>query len=398
MNSSTTLPASKQRIGSIDAYRGIVMFLMMAEVLHLGQVSRAFPESGFWKLLAFHQSHVPWVGCSLHDLIQPSFSFLVGVALPFSLASRLSREQSTGVMFGHALWRSLLLILLGVFLRSIGGEETNWTFEDTLTQIGLGYPFLFMLGFRSFRAHLIALTVILVGYWLAWAVFPLPGPNFDYGAVRANADWPHHAQGFSAHWNKHLNLGSDFDRWFLNLFPRSKPYVVNGGGYLTLNFIPTLATMILGLIAGSWMKADFKPVERLKRLLIAAGICFALGGLLHVTGLCPIVKRIWTPSWTLFSGGWCFVIMAGLYTVIDWKGLRKWAFPLIVIGMNSIAAYMIAHLIHNFTAGTFRTHLGQDVFTLFGEGLEPFIEGVAVLFSYWLILFWMYRRKLFLRI
>lgn len=374
------------------------MFLMMAEVLHLGQVARAIPDSGFWKLLAHHQSHVPWVGCSLHDLIQPSFSFLVGVALPFSIASRIVKGQSTPWMVGHAVWRALLLILLGVFLRSVGREQTNWTFEDTLTQIGLGYPFLFLLGFRSFRAHLLALAGILIGYWLAWALYPLPGPDFDYAAAGATADWPHHAQGFAAHWNKHLNLGAAFDRWFLNLFPRPEAYGVNGGGYLTLSFIPTLGTMILGLIAGTWLKADLTPIKRLKRLLIAAAICFALGGALHLTGLCPIVKRIWTPSWTLFSGGWCFLFMAALYTVIDWKGLRKWAFPLTVIGMNSIAAYMIAHLIHHFTAGSFKTHFGQEIFTLFGKNYEPLLEGVAVLAVYWLILFWMHRRKIFLRI
>ena len=104
-----------QRNVALDAYRGFVMLLMMAEVLHLSQVARAFPDSGFWAFLAYHQSHVAWAGCSLHDMIQPSFSFLVGVALPFSLASRLGRGQSPLVMFGHALWRSVVLIGLGIW-------------------------------------------------------------------------------------------------------------------------------------------------------------------------------------------------------------------------------------------------------------------------------------------
>ena len=120
--------------------------------------------------------------------------------------------------------------------------------------------------------------------------------------------------------------------------------------------------------------------------------------MLHVLGLCPIVKRIWTPSWALFSGGWCFLSMAVFYAIIDWRGLKKWAFPLTVIGLNSIAAYIIAHLIHHFTAGSFKTHFGQGIFALFGDKLEPLMEGIAVLGVYWLILFWMYRRKLFLRI
>ncbi len=96
------------------------------------------PGNRFWELLCHHQSHVEWVGCSLHDLIQPSFSFLVGVALPFSLAGRLARGQSKIKMTAHALWRSLILVFLGVFLRSLNSSQTNFTFEDTLSQIGLG--------------------------------------------------------------------------------------------------------------------------------------------------------------------------------------------------------------------------------------------------------------------
>src|SRR6267143_282517 len=136
------------RLTSLDAYRGFVMFLMMAEVLRFGRVASALPESGFWKFLAHHQSHVEWIGCSLHDLIQPSFSFLVGVALPFSIASRMAKGQSSVWMTMHAFWRALLLIVLGVFLRSTGGAQTNWTFEDTLSQIGLGYGALFLPGTR----------------------------------------------------------------------------------------------------------------------------------------------------------------------------------------------------------------------------------------------------------
>ena len=140
------------RLTSMDAYRGLVMFLMMAEVLSLcaGGASQA-RTARFWQFLAHHQSHVEWIGCSLHDLIQPSFSFLVGVALPFSLASRVARGQSRARMTLHAVWRALVLILLGVFLRSMGQPQTYWTFEDTLSQIGLGYVLLFLLGFRPVR-------------------------------------------------------------------------------------------------------------------------------------------------------------------------------------------------------------------------------------------------------
>src|SRR3954469_2779580 len=110
---------------AIDAYRGLVMLLMMAEVLRLSEVAHAFPSNAFWAFLAYNQTHVEWSGCSLHDLIQPSFSFLVGVALPYSIASRMAKGGTFGKMFAHAVWRSFLLCALGIFLRSMQSPMTN---------------------------------------------------------------------------------------------------------------------------------------------------------------------------------------------------------------------------------------------------------------------------------
>ena len=220
--------------------------------------------------------------------------------------------------------------------------------------------------------------MILTGYWLAWALYPVPGPGFNWQSVGVPANWQHFYTGFAAHWNKNANLGNAFDQWFLNLFPREQPFVFNDGGYLTLSFIPTLGTMILGLVAGRWLRAS-APRIPMRRLLIAGVTGVAAGLLLHFTGICPIVKRIWTPSWTLFSGGICFLFMAAFSWMIDVKGYRKWAFPLVVIGMNSIAAYLIAHLFERFTFSSFRIHLGPNAFRFLGPGLEPFLLGSAVL-------------------
>jgi predicted acyltransferase len=382
---------------AVDAYRGFVMLLMMAEVLQFSRIAQAFPGNWFWRILAFNQTHAEWAGCSLHDLIQPGFSFLVGVALPYSIASRLAKGETFGKMFAHTLWRALLLIALGIFLRSTQSPQTNFTFEDTLTQIGLGYTFLFLLGFRSPRWQWTAFAVILAGYWLAWALYPVPGAGFNYQAVGVPLGWTHHYTGFAAHWNKNSNLGAAFDQWFLNLFPRLKPFVYNEGGYLTLSFIPTLGTMILGLVAGRWLRA-VAPRIPMKRLLMAGAVGIAAGLLLHVTGICPVVKRIWTPSWTLFSGGACFLFLAGFCWVIEVRGYKKWSFPLVVIGMNSIAAYVIAHFFEGFIVDSFHINLGPHVFQIFGTALEPLTQGAVVLLTYWLLLFWMKRRKLFLKI
>src|SRR4029453_3406648 len=165
------------------------MFLMMAEVLRLGRMAENFPESGFWRFLGHHQSHVEWIGCSLHDMIQPSFSFLVGTALAFSIVNRRARAPPFGRMFLHALIRALALIFLGIFLRSIGRPQTNFTFEDTLTQIGLGYLPLFLLAFGPPRLWWGALALILVCYWAVFALYPLPDAAFDTLRVGVPPDW-----------------------------------------------------------------------------------------------------------------------------------------------------------------------------------------------------------------
>jgi predicted acyltransferase len=330
-------------------------------------------------------------------MIQPSFTFLVGVALPYSLASRKAKGQSFKRQLAHTIWRSLVLVALGIFLRSTHSAQTNFTFEDTLTQIGLGYTFAFLLAHCRPRWKWTALGAILFGYWLAWALYPAPGPGFDYAAVGVPANWTHNFTGFASHWNKNSNLGLAFDLWFLNLFPRASRFVYNGGGYLTLSFIPTLGTMLLGLFAGEWSRSA-SPRIPVKRLLIAGVLLAASGLVLHLAGVCPIVKRIWTPSWTLFSGGICFFFLAAFSWIIEVKSWRRWAFPLVVVGMNSIAAYLIAGLWEDFMIDSLHIHFGFGVFRLFGTGLEPLVLGLFVMSIYWIILFWMYRKRLFLRI
>ena len=405
-SSTVPVPAPAARNVAVDAFRGFVMFLMMAEVLNLARVAAAFPGNWLFGVLAYHQTHVDWTGASLHDLIQPAFSLLVGVALPYSFARRLAADGFPKA-FAHAFRRSLVLVALGIFLRSIGREQTNFTFEDTLTQIGLGYPFLFLLAARPTRTVWTALAVVLGGYWLAWALYPVAGPGYDFAAVGVPADWAHHATGFAAHWNKNANLGHAFDTWFLNLLPRPSTFIANRGGYLTLSFIPTLGTMMLGLIAGRALRASSAaaaarggegPAVPMRWLLLTGAGLIAAGVALHVAGLNPIVKRIWTPSWTLFSGGLCYLLLAGFSWVIDVKRYRRWAFPLVVIGLNSIAAYLIAHLWEHFISSSVKTHFGQHVFERLGTGVAPLVEGLVVLTGYWLVLYWMYNRKLFLRV
>lgn len=386
------------RLVSLDVLRGTVMALMLNETTRLPLVARAFPHSTLWAIIAFNTDHVDWQGCSLHDLIQPAFSFLVGAAMPFSIASRKAKGQDFWELLGHAVWRALVLIVLGIFLRSIHLHQTYFTFEDTLTQIGLGYVFLFLLAFTRVRTQVIVTILILICFWGAFALYPAPGANFDYARVGVPPNWEHNYTGFLSHWNKNSNLSWAFDVWFLNLFPREQPFVFNEGGWSTLSFIPTLATMILGLLTGEWLKSSKSKEEKLRGLVIAGVSLVVLSLICQWAGICPIVKRVWTSSYTLYSGGLVILMLAGFYALIDWKGWRRWAFPLVVIGMNSIAIYVMSWTMEEFVRNSLEIHVGRLISTWVSPTFIPVAYGIGVMLIFWLILFWMYRRKIFLRV
>ena len=392
------LTQAPRRLASLDVFRGVTMLFMASEIMRIPAVARRFTESDAAQWLAYGLDHVPWTGFVPWDLIQPSFMFMVGVALPFSVASRRARGQPFAGQFWHAVRRALILILLGIFLRSQGRAQTYFTFEDVLTQIGLGYVFLFLLAHASTRVQWVSAIAILVGTWAAFALYPLPPAGFDSAVVGVPADWPHHLQGFAAHWDKNTNLANRVDQWFLNLFPREKPFVYNGGGYTTLNFVPSLATMIFGLLAGEVLRGTAGHREKLRTLLAYGAAGIALGTALHFLGICPLVKRIWTPSWAVFSAGWAAIFLALFYYVVDVKGYRRWAFPFLVVGVNSIAMYVIVHVAEHYTAEALRTHLGRGTFQAFGAAYEPILVGGVSLLIFWLMLLWMYRRNIYIRI
>ncbi len=393
---STAVP-SGQRLASLDAFRGAIMLLMASAGFGVSQVAKNFPANPVWQFFGMQCDHAAWAGCSLWDLIQPAFMFMVGVALPWSVANRQARGQSFGVMFGHAMIRGLMLVLLAVFLTSAWSKQTEWVFTNVLAQIGLGYPFLFLIAFAKPRTQWFLAFGILTAYWLAFALFPLPAPDFNWKTVGVPEDWPHFT-GFAVHWEKNTNFAAAFDLWFLNLFPTASTFTYNAGGYNTLSFIPSLATMIFGLLAGQLLRSNLSMTDKLKRLVVAGIIGVVLGKAIELAGLCPIVKRIWTPSWAIYSAGFVTLFLAGFVAVVDWRGCKRWAFPLVVVGLNPITLYCLWQLSGGFIRSQFKTHLGQDTFAVFGPMWVPAFERGSTLLILWLILFWMYRRKIFLRI
>ena len=382
------------RLSSLDVYRGLVMFLVGMRLLELDEVAMHFPDSALWRFIGFHSSHVPWVGCSLNDLIHPSFAFLTGASLVFSVTSRVSKGQSKLSMTAHALWRATALILLGIFLRSQGRPMTNWTFDETLTQTGLGYMFVFALAFCGSPMRWFCFAGLLVVHWLIYVCYPLLPPHPDPSIFNIPEGWNHDFDGFFAHWNHNRNAGWVFDRWFLNEFPRSRPYVGYLGGYATLNFIPTIATMILGLMAGTWLKQ-----AAITRRLLVFGLAFIVTSLaLQVAGICPIVKHLWTPAWVFLSGGCCFLILAALHHIIDVRLWRRWSLLFVAIGMNSLAFYLLRHLLADFLHENLERHFGAQIFQTFGAEFQPVMIGSCSLIILLGIVLAMHRRKFYFRL
>lgn len=459
--SESPAPASppslkSRRLTSLDAYRGFVMLAMasgglaIANVWHHShdEIVKAGGSADLWSRAAYQFEHTTWVGCSFWDLIQPSFMFMVGAALPFSYHSRRNRGDSAGKRMRHVIARAITLILLGVFLSSNHAPITNFSFVNVLTQIGLGYVFVYVLVDRPIGLQLVAIAAILGGYW-AWN-WKYEIPEAEQQQVEAAlqaaadrgeidlADEPKPFTGeFASHFNKHTNAAAAVDRKLLNRFPRAPietksktgdepetetsddgTFWFNRGGYQTLNFVPSIATMIFGLIAGTVLYKKDEDQRKFKVLLAFSVVCFIAAMAADTKiwpfqieslkwSLCPTVKRIWTPTWAVFSAGWCFFLMAMFFVLFDMLPLKKLGFPLVVVGMNSIAFYMMSQLMKPWLRDTLKTHLStidqvrgtSIVSTLFGSGYTaPIYLSLAVLFAMWLIAWWMYCRKVFIRI
>ena len=388
---------SSTRLVSIDAYRGFVMFLILAAGMGVS-LGQAFPESALCRLIAHHQSHVAWVGCSLHDLIMPGFSFLVGTALTFSVASRLARGQDMKALTSHAVNRAVILFLLGVFLFSL--NRVPFVFVHIFTAIGLAYLPVFFLSFRSDRTLWITFGIILAAYWAAFALYPLPGPDFDYSTSNITQEWlqTNGLHGFEAHWQKNINFGWAFDRVFLNRLPREHEYTGMGDGLTTINFIPLIATMILGLFAGRIIQGGQLPWQKVRWFVVAGVIGLASGWALGALGICPLVKSLWTPSWVLFSGGWCFLFLAVFYVIGEIWQAKRLLFPFVVLGMNSLAVYSLANLQGQLAPNIFRRLVGSAPFLVLDPLYEPFLYAAFRLIVFWLFFYLLYRLRIFIRV
>jgi len=350
------------RLVSLDAYRGLIMFTLLC-----GAIFASLKGHPWLHWLYLQNEHVVWAGCVYWDLIQPSFMFMVGVAMPFAFAVRAAKGDSWGQMLRHALVRALNLMLIGIALDHFGRDTIQIGFIRVLQQIAIGYVIAFFVLGRSLRVMGLTAALILIGYQLAWMFNSWNG---------SGGPW---AMG-------NENLGSAFDRWMLG-----RNY---SGYYVGLNAIPSAATIIFGVMAGEFIRRDLGGKRTALTLLIAgvAGIAFGLA----VSPWFPLIKRIWTPSFAVFAAGCTTLMLLAFYWVIELRGWKRWAFPLVVVGMNSMAAYVLGGAF----GGWFR-----NASTAWIGGLKPVLGDVwfpvftKALFACaaWCVLYWLWRRKIFFK-
>lgn len=360
------------RLMSVDALRGFDMFWIIGGGAIFASLHDAVGHPATaW--IAEQLTHVKWEGFQFEDLIMPLFMFIVGVVMPFSFSKRLDAGESKAKLYLHIVRRTIILFILGMVAQGHLLEydiSKLHIYSNTLQAIAAGYIIaaIIMLNLRPVGQIVVTAALLL----LFWALMMLvPVPNFGAGKLTPDE-----------------NLAIYIDRIILRGFidGTDPPYT------WILSSMTFACTVMLGVMAGHLLRSD-KSAGKKFLLLTAAGVgCLAVGAIWNIKFL--IIKHIWTSSFVLFSGGICFLLLALFYLVIDVWGLKKWAFGFVVIGTNAIAVYMATHLI-NF----------RNIGGVFVDGLEKFtgdwfgfIRVVAGFVVVWLLLWWMYRKKSFVKI
>ncbi len=301
----------KNRYLSLDAFRGVTMFLLAGEAaLMYESLGQAFPEGTWLHGLVEQFHHHPWAGLRFWDLIQPCFMFIVGVAMPFSLHSRMARGDSWSQCLRHILWRSLLLFLFGTGLHCIYSGKLVLELWNVLTQLSFTIPVTFLLLRTHWKVQLGTSLLLLA---ITEACYRLYDPAAPFIMDK--------------------NFGSAVDMLLMGKLN-------NGGGWVTFNCVPTAAHTIWGAICGQLLLNEKGAGDRVKTFALAGLIGLTIGFALHWTDITPIVKRIATTAFTFASGGWALLALALFHWLIDLKKRQAWTWPFVVVGMNSIFIYL----------------------------------------------------------
>ena len=364
---------TSQRLYSLDALRGFDMFWIMGaeEIFHA--IAKA-TGSPFWGAIAEELTHPEWNGFHFYDLIFPLFLFLAGVATPYSVGRELEKGKSRKQMVWRVVKRGLTLVLLGLVVNN--GLQirpiSEIRFGSVLGRIGLAYMFANIIYlYTKERGQIIWFWALIIGYWLI---------------LKFNA-----APGFAA---GDLTMQGNFASYVDRLFMPGKLYKGIHDPEGLFSTIPAISTGLLGIYAGNVLKN--KTLTEIKKVLFLAilGVVFLI--LAHIWDLdFPINKNLWSSSFVLNVGGYSLLLLALFYYIIDVKGYKKWAFFFSVIGMNSILIYMSGKFIDwGNTTKEFFQWLGQ----LVGEPYNLVVLTICYVFIKWLFLYFMYKKKVFLRV
>ena len=355
---------------SLDVFRGFIMFWIVGGATVVNRFLELIGDNSVTRLFAQQLNHSNWQGCTFEDLIWPSFMFMVGVSLPFAFAKRVKLGQSYSTIFFHAAKRTVFLFLLGSVRASVSAKQPYLIeLSSALQPIAIAYFVSFLLLRRSVKVQATVAGSILLGYWLILAFVPAPG--IEAGSLIKNS-----------------NLVTALDNMILG---RSHP---DGWGTL-LCTVPTISTTIFGVMIGELLRSSRTSKNKMAVLGIA-GTCGVLIGLgLHYSFL-PSIMKLWTSSYGILSGGWACLMLLFFYWIVDVLGWRKWGFGFTVIGMNAIAIYMGVSLFGSNISRMLKIFIDGTVSMLGVVG--PLFEAACIFGVRWLILFWMYRRKIFIKV
>lgn len=353
-------PASGgERSIALDAYRGLIMILLVSRGFGFG----ALKEHPVWKHVAHQVDHVPWEGLVLWDLIQPAFMFMVGVAMPFAFAKRAAEGAGTWASFAHALRRAATLIFLSQLFTATGSGPFQFGLINVLSQIALAYLICFGLMRLNFWNQVAAAVGLLAAHWLLFAAYPGP-------------DGPFSREG---------NVGQVIDQWLLG-----RNY---SGYYVTINFISSAVTTLFGVWAGLLMRSA-RPVGEKLRIILWWAAGSLMGGML-LANFNPMVKRLWTASFTIYSTGLVLLGLAAMIWLIDLRGWRRGVYPLLVVGANSIFAYCVSQMCYGGISRAVAVFTGK--FWWMGT-MAPVAHACACLGVIWAMCWWLYQRKAFVKV
>jgi len=349
----------EERCAALDAYRGLIMLLLVSS----GFGFRSVAHHPWLSWVAIQFDHVPWEGAVFWDMIQPAFMFIVGVAMPFALARRVEQGAGGRRLWAHVSLRALRLVLLSQILMCISANRLHFQLINVLSQIAFTYFLCFAIMQLRLRYQFVAAAAILAGHWLLFVLFPGPDGAFS----------------------RTDNIGAVIDRAWLG---RNYP-----GYYVTINFLTSTVTTLSGAWAGMLLRSSLAQRVKVFGLAQAAAGCYAAG--LVLSSWNPMVKRLWTVSFTFYSTGWVLLLMLVFYWLMDVRGYRRFAFPLTVVGMNSIFIYSLEQVLRGWINRALGVFTGN--FSFIGA-LAPLAQSCAVLLVMWSLCYWLYRRRIFFKL